>query len=304
MSGHRVSVVIPTYYRHEALRHTLDCLARQTVPPCEIWVVDQTPVAEVPPDFYRPWDDGRLHLLFQAEPSLTRSRNEGATRAGGDWLWFLDDDMSFGPELLATFLRVQDQERADAVYGGVSEREQMPERYPRDLRRLDPVSYFLKSPNCRWQGMVLAVTGANLLVRRETFLRTGGFDPNLPRMEDIELGYRLFRAGARIWYSDEPFARHVRAAQGGTRRTQPDPVAVKLFSKIYLHRKHFPGWATTQYLLQVSLSALLFRNVLDGSPNLRNWRNPLYPLQSWMKIWKANARARRLAPKPFEFTKP
>ena len=293
MSGTRVSVVIPTYYRHEALRHTLDCLARQTVPPVEIWIVDQTPAADVPPDFYRGWNSLPLCLLVQSEPSLTRSRNAGAERAGGDWIWFLDDDMSFGPDLLATFLRVQENRRADAVYGGVSDQEQMPERYARDSQRLDPVSFFLKSPNCRWSGMVLCVSGANLLIRRETFCKVGGFDPRMPRMEDIELGYRLFRSGALVWYSDEPFARHLRASMGGTRKTQPDPVAVKLFSKIYLHRKHFPGWATTQFLLQVSLNALLFRDVLGGAANLRNWWAPFYPLRAWMKIWKANARAKR-----------
>ena len=292
MSNGRVSVVIPTYYRHEALQHTLDCLARQTVRPFEAWVVDQTPETDIPAGFYEAFGSLPLRVIRQSEPSLTRSRNEGAERAGGEWLWFLDDDMSFGPDLLATFLRVQERERVDAVYGGVSEKESMPERYERDFHRLDPVSFFLKSPNCHWSGMVLCVSGANLLIRRETFLQTGGFDPNLPRMEDIELGYRLFRAGAKIWYSDEPFARHMRASLGGTRKTQPDPVGVKLFSKIYLHRKHFPGWATRQYLLQVVLNALFFRDVLSGATNLRNFLEPFYPLRMLTKIWQANRQSR------------
>ena len=141
--------------------------------------------------------------------------------------------------------------------------------------------------------MVLCVSGANLLIRREWFLRLGGFDPQMPRMEDIELGYRLFRAGARLWFSDAPFARHMRALQGGTRKTQPDPAGVKLFSKIFLYRKHFPGWSTRQYLLQVVLNALFFRDVLSGATNPRNLLVPFYPLRMWAKIWRANRRARR-----------
>lgn len=290
----RVSVVIPTYYRHEALRHTLDCLARQSVRPFEVWVVDQTPEDDIPAGFYESFGALSLRVVRQAEPSLTRSRNEGAALAGGEWVWFLDDDMSFGPNVLATHLRVQDQERADVVYGGVSEKESMPERFERDLRRLDPISFFLKSPNCRWRGMVLCVAGANLLIRRELFLQADGFDPNLPRMEDIELGYRLFRAGAKIWYSDEPFARHMKAPLGGTRKTQPDRVGIKLFSKIYLHRKHFPGWTTKQYLLQVTLNALLFRDVLSGADDLRNVLVPFYPVRMLVTIWRANYRAKRM----------
>ena len=170
----------------------------------------------------------------------------------------------------------------------------MPESFERNFHRLDPISFFLKSPNRRWRGMVMSVSGANLLVRRELFRQVGGFDPNLPRMEDIDLGYRLFRAGAKIWYSDEPFARHMKAPIGGTRKTQPDRIGTKLFSKIYLHRKHFPGWSTNQYLLQVSLSALLFRDVLSGADNLRNFLVPFYPLRMLAKIWRANGEARRV----------
>ncbi len=39
------------------------------------------------------------------------------------------------------------------------------------------------------------------MIRREVFLAYGGFDPRLysrPSIEDIELGYRLTRAGHRI----------------------------------------------------------------------------------------------------------
>jgi GT2 family glycosyltransferase len=294
----RVSVVIPTLHRYEALRHTLQCLQEQTVQPAEVWVVDQTPDVETPPGFYASFTRLLLRVIRQDQPSLTRSRNEGVRQATGEWIWLLDDDMSFGPELLATHLRVQERVHADALYGGVSEQAAMPDRYERDYLRLDPVSFFLKSPNCRWEGMVLCVSGANLLIRRDWFLRVGGFDVQMSRMEDIELGYRLYRAGACVWYSHEPFARHMRAPQGGTRTSHSDWTAAKLFSKLYLHHKHFPGWATKQYLLQLVLNALLYRDLLSGASNWCNALNPLYPLQSWIRIGKANARARQLASAP------
>lgn len=41
----------------------------------------------------------------------------------------------------------------------------------------------------RWGGMALCVSGCEL------FLRVGGFDPCISRMEDIELGYRRYHAG-------------------------------------------------------------------------------------------------------------
>jgi GT2 family glycosyltransferase len=51
------------------------------------------------------------------------------------------------------------------------------------------------------------------LIRREVFLAFGGFDPRLypkPAIEDIELGYRLTRAGHRIILARDVLATHMK----------------------------------------------------------------------------------------------
>ena len=51
------------------------------------------------------------------------------------------------------------------------------------------------------------------LIRRELFLAFGGFDPRLyprPAIEDIELGYRLTRAGHRIVLARDVLATHMK----------------------------------------------------------------------------------------------
>ncbi len=50
-------------------------------------------------------------------------------------------------------------------------------------------------------------------IRRETFLALGGFDPQLyrrPAIEDIELGYRLERAGHKVLLVRNIFATHMK----------------------------------------------------------------------------------------------
>ena len=51
------------------------------------------------------------------------------------------------------------------------------------------------------------------MIRREVFLDFGGFDPSLyprPAIEDIELGYRLTRAGHRILLARDVLATHLK----------------------------------------------------------------------------------------------
>src|SRR5262249_30306515 len=51
------------------------------------------------------------------------------------------------------------------------------------------------------------------LIRRQVFLAFGGFDPRLyprPAIEDIELGYRLTRAGHRIVLARDVLATHLK----------------------------------------------------------------------------------------------
>ena len=51
------------------------------------------------------------------------------------------------------------------------------------------------------------------MIRREVFLAFGGFDPRLyprPAIEDIELGYRLTRAGNRIVLARDVLATHMK----------------------------------------------------------------------------------------------
>ena len=51
------------------------------------------------------------------------------------------------------------------------------------------------------------------LIRRDVFLEAGGFDPQLyrrPAIEDIELGYRMTRAGHRIVLARDVQATHLK----------------------------------------------------------------------------------------------
>ena len=233
-----------------------------------------------------------LKIIFLDRPSLSESRNVGAEAATKKYLLFLDDDMECGSELLQNHLSIIEKEGVDVVYGAISTGPTLPESYDREYKQLDPLSYFLKSPNKKWDGMVLVVSGANTLIRRELFLKVGGFDVNMPRMEDIELGYRLFKEGAKMYYSSLPHAIHKAAPSGGTRKTQNNDLQyIKLFSRVYLYRKHFEGWAVQQLYLLVLKNGFCYRDLLSGVFYLSHLRSPLWPLKALLMLRKAHKQA-------------
>ena len=117
-----VSVVIATRNRPDDLMDCLDSLVRQTVRPLEVIVVDasdEVNTLEAFPSEY-PF---RLHHLRSLERSAARQRNQGADRAVGLVLLFLDDDVVLQATFVEEILKVlvaDDRCRIGAVSGAIS----------------------------------------------------------------------------------------------------------------------------------------------------------------------------------------
>jgi hypothetical protein len=147
-------------------------------------------------------------VIRQGGRSPARARNEGARSAKGDVLVFIDADVlvqadaldrirqTFGarPELGAVF----------GSYDATPECSGLPSTF-RNLLHHYVHSVAAGPAVTFWAGL-----GA---VRREVFLRHGGFDPRRyprPMLEDVEFGLRLSDAGEAIELDPSLQAKHVR----------------------------------------------------------------------------------------------
>ncbi len=129
------------------------------------------------------------------------ARNTGAKAASGPIVFFLDADVVLRPDTIRRVLHhfARDPGLA-ALFGSYDDHPEAPglvSRYRNLLHHYvhqqGDFDQDARPAHTFWTGC-----GA---IRREAFLDVGGFDPLLyrrPAIEDIELGYRLTRAGHRI----------------------------------------------------------------------------------------------------------
>lgn len=190
--GPRFSVIIPAYNAAAVLGRCLAALGASTFRDYECLVVDDgsTDSTRI---IGEECDVRVIALPHNGGPA--RARNHAAREARGDILVFIDADVCVHPDTLARFdVHFRDAPDAVAVMGSyddtpadpgfVSQYKNLFHHYVHQQSRTEAWTF--------WAGC-----GA---VRRDVFLRCGGFDESYrrPCIEDIELGFRLKAAGHRI----------------------------------------------------------------------------------------------------------
>jgi len=241
----RISVVVPTLRRPEALAALLADLARCDPPPHEVVVVD----GDRDGSARAPCAEAAIAVRYlAAPPGLTRQRNLGAAAAGGDVVLFVDDDVALAPD---TFGLLAEAYRDPAVVGAtgrvVGERSQIvPRGSP--LRRIIPgggrqgtftrYGYPRYVTDVERELDVEHMPGCFLSARRELVLELG-FDEALPGYalaEDEDFSCRLAARG-RIRYLPAIRVDHKVIPHDYHRSRELSRAAV--VNRAYLFRKNF-----------------------------------------------------------------
>jgi len=141
------------------------------------------------------------------------ARNLGAQAARAPLIFFLDADVAVHPPTLGLAMARFDADPVlAALFGSYDDTPAAPGLVSQ-YRNL--LHHFVHQQGQFQQGIRPAHTfwtGCGT-IRRDVFLAFGGFDPRLyprPAIEDIELGYRLTRAGHRIVLARDVLATHMK----------------------------------------------------------------------------------------------
>jgi GT2 family glycosyltransferase len=217
MQPPRVSLVLPTLDRPEAIYNLLRHLEHQTRPPYEIVIVDQSSVQDERVRAYAAANP-RIRYHRIPERGLPNARNVGIGLATGDVVLFLDDDSIPGPDLI----HFHAESYADLDVSGVGGRIQG--GYDTGgaeigrFRQSDGkvVRNFGASTRCA----VDHLPGGNMSFRKSVFERIGGFDKAYGGSaigEETDFCLRARRAGFRLLFEPRATLEHLHLPTGGCR---------------------------------------------------------------------------------------
>lgn len=210
----KLSLVIATYNRGPAIERLLSSLHLQSFDKSEweVVVVDDGSSDDTHQRLQRFSDSKVCHFRFltQNNAGQASARDRGIRAAVGQRIVVTDDDMELAPNFLAAHWNAAAADPGMTVVLGSIR--------PTDgwLRKplFDVVGEYRlamthqKFATGQWQpGAIDLVTG-NISYPRSLYLAVGGFDLQLRLWEDLELGARLVRAGAKIVFASEAWTIH------------------------------------------------------------------------------------------------
>ncbi len=187
-----VTVIVPVYNGGENFARCLDALQALSPRPGEIIVVDD---GSSDGSYASAQQAGaRVLLTPHSRCGPAVARNLAASQARGEILFFVDADVQVKPDAIR---QVLEPLRADptlaAVYGSYDETPPA-KNFVSQYKNL--FHHFVHQDSVGTATSFWAGCGA---IRRDIFLGLGGFSTRYyrPSIEDIELGYRLKKAGYR-----------------------------------------------------------------------------------------------------------
>lgn len=232
----KIAAIVPSYGRDGSLLKTLAQISRLEPPPNELWVMwqgerpsprIQEMCASLPATF-------RLQTTFV--PSAQAVRNLAAQSAEADVLLFLDDDVDPEADLIRAHLENYKDPSIHAVAGFYlepGERETSEARktvWWRPLTSLEkfPASFSGRVDSPLWPS-------CNGSIRREVFLKLGGFDENYQYtlLDDTDLAARMQRAGYRCVHDPKARLFHRKEPTGGNRPVKPGDKVIANREKWY-----------------------------------------------------------------------
>lgn len=206
-----VSIVVPTFNRRASLERLLKGIAEQTYPApnFEVIVVDDGSQDGTVPFLRALSTPYSMLVLEQAHQGPAAARNLGVAHAKGSLIVFLDDDVVPIAGLLSSHV-VAHSDRSDMVVVG----PMLPP--PSGWRRPLWVRWEEEMLDVQYRAMIAGLypctprqfyTG-NVSLSRQQFIAAGGFDVRFRRAEDVELGFRLHRLGARFKFDPSASVLH------------------------------------------------------------------------------------------------
>jgi len=245
MKSPYLSIIIPAYNASAHLSKLLLSIKKSTFKNFEVIVGDDSSNEQYLVD------KGIKIVRLTRNKGPAAARNVAAKRAKGEVLVFLDSDVQVYPDTLKKIAEKFKEDHDLTAVTGVWDKHQKTANFFPQFKALRDWSYWTNERDR--DGYYYLFSTRIAAIRREVFLRLGGFNEAFRQMEDVELTYRIakryaiiFAPDVRVHHEFEDFW----------------PVARKYFwrsfywTKLYRVRRKFDPVATTVWESMAGVTAV------------------------------------------------
>jgi GT2 family glycosyltransferase len=213
-----------------------------------------------------------------------KGRNAGVAEAHGELLFFMDDDARLADD--DALSRIAAMFASEPDLGAVQLRLADPDGLP-GLRHWVPR---LRVGDRTRSSEIVAMCEGAVAVRRSVFEQAGAWpEPFFLHHEGVDLGWRIWDAGYRMWYAGDVVAFHT-ARQV---KLHGDIHYLGSRNRVWLARRRLPlPLATAHVAVWFALTAARLRSAGDARASLRGFRDGLReppgerrPLR-WRTVWR------------------
>ena len=268
-----VSVLIPTYNRSAYLCRTLRQLLAQSYPDFEVIVIDQDSHHPPETECYLESIRHRIRYHKLGEPSVTRAKNLALSKANGEVIVSIDDDIDLPDDLIWRHVRNYEDPDICAVAGRIVDERSGKRDIPDKCGVIDWHGRVIGNFHAKSRALVDHGRGANISYLREIALRSGGFDERFTGSavrEETDFCIRYLKADPRrmVFDPDTTVFHHV-APTGGCRIESKPLEPLSYAHEFYFWLKNFPLWMLPYWIPNLFVRFVLTRRHVR---RLDDWR--------------------------------
>jgi len=195
-----ISVVIPAYNEEKEIKNCLDSFVKQTATKTyEVILVNNNSTDKTTTIAEGYFGKLNLKIFFEKEKGRGAARNKGFMEASGNIILSTDADTKVPPNWIEELSNKLLESRAVAVSGTCK---------IFDCGRFDNAAFnFLQPLVMKLYRVIIGhywLSGFNFAIYKKIYESSGGFNPKLNALEDIELSFRVSRVGKILFAPDLP----------------------------------------------------------------------------------------------------
>jgi glycosyltransferase involved in cell wall biosynthesis len=266
----RVTIVIPTYNRAHLVGHAIESALNQTYQNLEVFVVDDgsTDNTKEVVESY----GSRVKYIYQENAGPSAARNNGVRRSEAEFIGFLDSDDIYLPlklEKQVAYLNTHPEMDVVLCYWSLIRED-----------RVTPFKEFTELPTDNMLKRIL-LTGTSgyfpphvALLRRDCFIRVGGFIESLPAREEQAFWMHVALTGGEFGVIEEVLCHFISTPHSRGKRTANVARTMPLILDSVFNHPQLPDEVTqlkseiyARWYLDLGFSFLIESNGAD-SPDI------------------------------------